>query len=401
MSGFDVIIVGAGPAGSALAAFLGGRGIRTLLLDKETFPRDKVCGEYMSPEAVGVLDRMGILAAVESAPHRKLRGILVHSYDGTRSRGTYGPVGPYVPSSPYGIAIRRRIFDEILFRHATSFPSVKAMEGFRVDDLLREGDRVTGVAGSKGKFTAPLVVGADGVRSIVAQRLGLSEFARDHQKFAVSAYFEGVPHEDFGELHLGFPGYFALAPVDRTVVHFNFVVDRGSINEARGDLEGYFRRHAAANPRLRGRLAEAVLAGPVRATGPMARRCRGSIAPGALLIGDAAEFVDPFTGEGLFIALRGAELAAGAIAGNALDRFDALRSAEFSEKFRMCWRIQKYLYHPRLANYVIRRLAANPALADRLTAVTGDYAPPASVATLGFYAALFNPFAGRRPAHVG
>ncbi len=401
MSDFDVIVVGAGPAGSALAAFLGRRGARTALLDKERFPREKVCGDYMSPEAVGVLDRLGILPTVEAAPHRKLRGILVHAYDGTQSRGTYRPFGRFAPPRPYGIAIRRAIFDEILFRHAQSFAGVTTFEGFRVDRLLREGDRVVGVEGSEGRLTAPLVVGADGVRSVVARELGLSEMARDHERFAVSASFTGVPHEDYGELHLGFPGYFAMAPVDRDIVHFNFVVERGSIAEARGDLVGYFRRHAVSNPRLRRRLAWAAPIGPVRATGPMARRCRGTLAPGAVLIGDAAEFVDPFTGEGIFIALRSAELAAGVIAderdrgtlrSGRLERFESLRTAEFAEKFRLCWRIQKYLYRPRIANYVIHRLAANPGLADRLTAVTGDYMPPGEVSTLGFYAALLNPF---------
>ena len=76
----------------------------------------------------------------------------------------------------------------------------------------------------------------------------------------------------------------------------------------------------------------------------------------------------------------------------ALEPFEAARRAEFSEKMRLCWRIQKYLVHPRLANYVIRRLAANPALADRVTAVTGDYAPPSAAGGLAFYAALLNPF---------
>jgi flavin-dependent dehydrogenase len=134
----------------------------------------------------------------------------------------------------------------------------------------------------------------------------------------------------------------------------------------------------------------------------MARRSRGTAAPGAILIGDAAEFVDPFTGEGLFVALRSAELAARFILeGEAasLERLAQARKAEFAQKFRMCWQLQKFLYKPALANYVVHRLAAHPALADRLTAVTGDYVPPGAVMTLSFFLKLFNPFVGSS-AHV-
>jgi geranylgeranyl reductase family protein len=400
MSDFDVIIVGAGPAGSTLAAFLGRRGVSTLLLDKDTFPRDKVCGEYMSPEATATLDRAGVLEKVEAAPHRKLYGILVHSYDGTRSRGTYRTIAGHAPYRPYGLAIRREIFDDVLFRHATSFPSVTAIQGFRVDDLLRDGEQVVGVRGPQGEFRARVVVGADGVRSVVARCLGLSELAQDHQKFAMAGYWRGMAHEDYGELHMGVPGYFALAPVDDDLVNVNFVVDRRAAQAAKGDVEGFYRRHLEANPRLAARLKGATLAGKVRATGPMARRCTGTVAPGALLVGDAAEFVDPFTGEGLFIAMRSAELAAPAIADGDLARFHAARTDEFAEKYRMCWRIQKHLYTPWLANYVVRRLAADPRLADTLAAVTGDYVPPARVVGWRFYWSLLNPFAGRSAAYA-
>ena len=402
MNDFDVIIVGAGPAGSALAAFLGAQGKRTLLVDKARFPRDKVCGEYMSPEALGTLDRMGVLDKVEECAHRKLYGILIHAYDGTASRGTYRPVGPYAPYRPYGLAIRREIFDEVLFRHATSYPSVTAREGFRVDELLYQGGRVSGIRGTEGDFRSGLVVGADGARSVVGRALRLSEADATLQKFALAGYWKDMEHEDYGELHMGFPGYFALAPVDQNLVNINFVVDKSSMGAARGDVQGFYRRSLERNPRLWRRLRSATIQGPVRATGPMARRCRGSAARGAILIGDAAEFVDPFTGEGLFVALRSAELAARFILegeAGSLERFARARKAEFGEKLRMCWQLQKFLYKPALANYVVRRLAARPILADQLTAVTGDYVPPEAVMTCSFFLKLFNPFGGSS-AHV-
>jgi flavin-dependent dehydrogenase len=401
---FKVIIVGGGPAGSALAALLGARGISTLVVDKARFPRDKVCGEYMSPEALGTLDRMGVLGQVEAGPHRKLYGIVIHSYDGTASRGTYRPVGQYAPYRPYGLAIRRELFDAVLFRHAASFPSVSALEGFRVEGLLTQDGRVIGIRGSGREFRSDLVVGADGTRSVVARALGLSEFDARLQKFALAGYWKDMEHEDYGELHMGFPGYFALAPVERNLVNINFVVDKSALGAARGDVEGFYRQCLQRNPRLRDRLRNATLQGPVRVTGPMARRCRGTVARGAVLIGDAAEFVDPFTGEGLFIALRSAELVAGFIMerrADSLERFAQARRAEFGEKLRMCWQLQRFLYRPALANYVVHRLAARPALADRLTAVTGDYVPPAAVMTIPFLLRLLNPFLGKTAHAAG
>jgi geranylgeranyl reductase family protein len=407
MKDFDVVVVGAGPAGSVLAALLGQRGVRTCLLDKASFPRDKVCGEYMSPEALGTLDRAGVLGKVEAAPHRKLRGILVHAYDGTRSRGTYRPVAGHAPYRPYGLAVRRERFDEILFRHAESRPNVVAVQNFRVDDLVREDGRIAGVRGPDGEFRAPIVAGADGVRSVVARCLGLSEPDPTHRKFAFAGYWRGMEHEDYGELHLGFPGYFALAPVDRDLVNINFVVDRADAEAARGDAEGYYRRHLESNPRLRARLRGAGLVGRVRATGPLARRCRGTTTDGALLVGDAAEFVDPFTGEGLYAALRGAELAAPVVAAavaarradaEALAPFHAARMEEFGPRLEVCRRIQRHLYTPWLANYVVRRMAADPELADTLAALSGDYVTPREVVNLRLYWKLLNPFRRRAAA---
>ncbi|MBI2933583.1 MAG: NAD(P)/FAD-dependent oxidoreductase [Planctomycetes bacterium] len=407
----DVIIVGAGPAGSTLAAFLGARGLRVLLVDKARFPRDKVCGEYMSPQALATLDRSGALPKVERVAHRKLRGVIVAAYDGTRSRGTYRSFGRYAPYRPYGLAIRRLVFDQVLFEHAKSLASVTAIEGFRVEELIREGERVAGVRGcwdaGRAELRAPLTVGADGVRSVVARGLGLSEFAADHQKYALAAYWRDMEHEDYGELHMGFPGYFALAPVEENLVNVNFVVDRKDIDAARGDAASFYVSHLRSNPRLSERMRRATRVGPVRATGPMARRCKGPVAPGAMLIGDAAEFVDPFTGEGLFSAIRSAEVAAGVIElaladgelkDEVLNGFARLQAEEFGEKVRACWTLQRYLYRPRVANFIVRRMAANGALADKLTALSGDYVPLAAAVKLSVVMSFVNSF-GKAACH--
>lgn len=411
---YDVIVVGAGPAGSTLAAFLGARGLRVLLLDRATFPREKACGEYMSPETLATLHRSGALERVLELPHRKLRGHEIWSYDGSHLRGTYRPWGGFAPFRPWGIAVRRILLDEALVRHARTFERVTVREGFRVDDLIRIGGRVVGVRGTgadgQESFTAPLTVGADGVHSVVARCLGLTAMDSEVRKCALVAYFRGMETGDFGEVHLGPAGYHALAPVDESLVNINFIVDRRELRDARGDADGFYMRHLLANPRLAARLANAERVGPVRVTGPMARRNIGTVAPGALLVGDAAEFVDPVTGEGLFIAARSAEVAAevisGAFAGGdpeapLLHEYHLRREREFGERLRGCWRVQRFLYRPWIANTVVRTLGNRPELADRVIGMSGDYIPPGAVFNLGFILRLLNPFRWNRAEAAG
>jgi flavin-dependent dehydrogenase len=206
-------------------------------------------------------------------------------------------------------------------------------------------------------------------------------------------------------VHLGDPGYFAFAPVDRDLVNINFVLDAEALRAAGGDAKGFYLAHLARNPRLARRMRRAELVGPVRATGPMARRCRSVVAPGALLVGDAAEFVDPVTGEGIFCALRSAEIAAACVArafrGRApmaplLEDFRDARAREFEERLRGCRRVQRFLHSPWIVNRVVRTLGARPELADRVIGMSGDYIPPSEVFNLMFVLRFLNPFRRRR-----
>lgn len=406
---YDVIVVGAGPAGSALASILGSRGVRTLLVDRAVFPREKLCGEFLSPGALGTLDRLGVLGAVETLPHRKLVGHEVCSYDGVMMRGRYVTVGSYRPVRPYGLAVRRTLLDHALFRHACSFPSVTALQNFRVEGLLREGSEVRGIQGGGRAFTARLVAGCDGVNSVVARELGLTRLDTRLRKIALVGYWRGMETGNFGEVHLGNPGYFALAGVDSTTANINFVLDGEELKAANGNLDAFYDAHILRNPRLAGRLRHAVRTGPVRATGPMARRNLGCVAPGAILCGDAAEFVDPVTGEGVFIALRSGEIAAGLVL-EALQspeetlrvrRWPAARAAEFGERLNNCWRVQRYLPRRWAINAVLRRLASRPDLADRAVSVSGDYVPAGAVFNLKFLLSFLNPFVRRTSASGG
>lgn len=401
---FDTIVVGAGPAGSSLASQLGRSGLKVLLLDKRRFPRPKVCGEYMSPQALAMLDRLGVLEEVERTGARKLQGLAVRSARGQSFRGDYLPVLDHAPYRPYGLGIRREIFDEILFRHAAQTPGVEVREGFIVRDLIRVKNKVCGIRGwnrerAETEIDAALVVGADGSRSLVARLAGLGK-PPSLEKFAFSAHFEGLRDENRGELHLGPNCYAGIAPVDAGLTNVNLVVDRKRLGDIRGEVAGFFERELHGIPGMSKRIEGARRVSPVRSTGPMAWRTRAAIADGVLLVGDAADFVDPFTGEGIFMALQSAELAAPTIVAalasagpgkKELLPYQRARRRELARKISACWGLQRILYHKRLMDWAVGELGRKPRLAQGVLGVSGDYVPPEKVLGMGFLWELMTP----------
>ncbi len=380
----DAVVVGGGPAGSALAALLARRGHDVLLLDAARFPRDKVCGEAVSPEAWRLLEATGAADRVRSLAPHPLRGMRLVSPDGTSFRGEYrGRERP-------GFAVRRLALDEALLDAARD-AGAEVREGVGVTGLLREGEAVAGVlaevAGETRPLRARVTAGADGRRSVVARTLGLLREHPRMRRFAVRGHWDDVQGlEDVGEMHVGVGGYCGVAPLSPTLANVAFVLDRSEMAPAAGNLEGFYRDSLRRRwPRLAERLWHARLFEAPRAIGPLALVCRAVTAAGAVLVGDAAGFYDPFTGEGVTLALRTAELAAEAIH-TALQRpeapplprlvaYERSRRAATRDKFRFNRLLQVAVGRPDVANAVARRLARRPDLADRLVSVAGDFVP--------------------------
>ena len=309
----DVIVVGAGPAGAAAAILLAEHGVAVTLLDRARFPRPKICGEYLSPEAPRVLDRLGVLKAVDGRAV-PLAGMRITAPDGTELVGTYRALGRFRPYREHAMALPRETLDAILVERARALP-IDVREGTRVTDVLLDGDRVTGVeavdgAGRAQALRAPLVIAADGRASVIAQRLGLR---REHRlrRMALVTYVAGLEGcRDRGEIFVDPPDYAILNPVAPDRANLSLVVPLGDAAPWSARLETFFTARARHLPHLARRLAGARLVAPVRAMGPLAYEVAPPRAGGVLLVGDAAGFFDPFTGEGVFAALRGAELAA-------------------------------------------------------------------------------------------
>ena len=385
----DVVVVGAGPAGAATAVLLAERGFGVTLLDKAAFPRPKICGEYLSPEASRILDRLGVLKTVDQAGAQPLRGMRIVAPDGTVLDGTYPTAGPWRGYRDHALALPREALDRILVERARSLP-VDVRERHRVTGLLTASGRVTGVKaqdedGHPLELRAHLVVGADGRSSVVAASLGL---ARPHRlrRMALVQHVAGIEDlGDRGEIYVDPPDYAILNPVLPGLVNLGLVVPLAHAAPWSGRLDTFFRARLKQLRHLAPRLAGMEPAGRLMAMGPLAYRVAEPRMGGVLLAGDAAGFYDPFTGEGLYIALRSAELLAetahgaltrGDLSAGALAPYARARDREFAAKSRVTRGIQLLVARRGLANLAAHALARRPALLDTIMGVIGDFVPP-------------------------
>jgi geranylgeranyl reductase family protein len=386
------VVVGGGPAGTAAAVFLRQAGHEVVLVDEARFPRDKVCGEGVSPEAWRLLARMGADGAVRALRPRPVRGMKLTSPDGTAF------VGEYAGARAPGFAVRRWCLDRALLECARG-AGVEVREGVRARDVLTRDGVVRGVVLEGAEAPEPvgarLVVAADGRRSVIARKLGLLREHRRLRKFAVRGYWKGVEGlTDHGEMHVTRGGYCGIAPLGGDEANITFVLDQADMRPAGGSLADFYLRTLDRWPRLRERLARACLTSPARAIGPLALEARRVSAPGAVLVGDAAGFYDPFTGEGVTLALRSAELAAevahGALRNGSTDfrLYDRRREEATRDKFRLNRLLQRVVAWPTLADAVARRLARRPDLADQLVGIAGDFVPARTALGVGFLTEL-------------
>ncbi|HEV8642846.1 MAG TPA: NAD(P)/FAD-dependent oxidoreductase [Methylomirabilota bacterium] len=385
----DAIVVGAGPAGAATAILLAERGLEVLVLDRAKFPRPKVCGEYLSPEAVRILDGLGVLKALDAAGAALVTGMRITAPDGTVVAGTYRTVGPWQPYRGHAMGLARSRLDAALVDRLRALP-VDFREQVRVTDVLGEGDRIVGVEaidaeGRRRAFRAPLVVGADGRASVIAQRLGCR---RPHRlrRMALVTYVAGLPDcRDAGEIFVDPPDYAILNPLAPDRVNMSIVVPLEHVTPWSDRLDVFFAARVRQLPHLARRVSGAERVAPVQAMGPLAYRVRPPRVGGVLLVGDAAGFYDPLTGEGVFSALRAAELAAetaaqafraGDWSAATLAAYERARRACFGDKERFVRALQAVIRRRWLANLAARVLARRPALLDLLLGVAGDYVPP-------------------------
>ena len=402
----EVIVVGGGPAGSSTAHALAREGVDVLVLDRAKFPRDKTCAEYLSPQASRVLSDMNVLDEIERSSPAHLAGMKIRAPNGQCVRGEFASTHGFRGFRDYGLAVRRTILDAIVLEGARS-AGARVKELTRVTDLVKdEAGRVNGVAvigpdGSPRALTSRYVIGADGLRSVVGRRLGLTRTSRFFPKrIALVAHYTGVRDVDaFGEMHVDYKGYFGIVDVGLGLVNVAVVVPMSRGREIGEGRTEFFEQWIAARPYLAERFVGAERVTPVRATGPFASVSRPAWAPGAALVGDAADFFDPFTGEGIYAALRGGELLAPFISealrgersdeGRTLAAYESARRSEFGGKWKLERIVGMAIAYPYFLNNAAKALSRRKDMADLMVGVAGDFVPTSQVLNPRF---LFNLF---------
>jgi flavin-dependent dehydrogenase len=349
-----------------------------LLVDRAGFPRRKPCGECVSPAGVDALRSLGALDAVLTAGPAPLTGWTIG--------GSLGFSGRF-PSAHRGFALPRLVLDAILLDQARA-AGVEVRTGVQVRDLLRNGARVMGIhaLGAGGEpldVRARLVVGADGLRSVVLRRLGLLSRAPKLRKLALTAHVRGISTEPgVGELRVRGCECVGVADVGDGTANVTVVVPGAHAEAVAGAAEAFFDEAL----RRFGITAERV--DDVLATGPFDWPVRRAIAHGALLVGDAAGYYDPFTGQGIFRALKGAEIASetvvealrtGGVTQAALMPYERDRRRMFGPGERVQHVVEAVVSRPRLFGAVANRFRRRPELADAVIRVTGDVSPVRSL----------------------
>jgi flavin-dependent dehydrogenase len=367
-------------------------GVDVLVLDRAKFPRDKICAEYLSPQASRILADMNVLDEIERSHPAHLAGMRIRAPDGQYADGEFASTHGFHPFREYGLAIQRTILDEIVLRGART-------AGARVEELVRVTDvnkdqtgRVSGVNvigpdGASRTLTSRYVIGADGLRSIVGKRLGLTHISRFFPKrLALVAHYRKVRDVGaLGEMHVDHDGYFGIVDVGLGLMNVAVVVPISRAQEIGEGRAEFLEQWIAARPHLAERFVGAERVTGVRATGPFATTSRPAWAPGAVLVGDAAEFFDPFTGEGMYSALRGGELLAPFVAEalrgtqsnekRVLAGYEARRRSEFGGKWKLERIVGMAIAYPYFLNNAARALSRNKDLADLLVGVAGDFIP--------------------------
>ena len=343
---FDVAISGAGLAGSALAAILAKAGASVAVLDPGTFPRDKLCGEFLSPESWGTLDRMGVAHEVRRSGFHE-----VHSVRISTPRGREIVADITGPDGLPGIALGRSFLDDLLVRHARS-AGATVMEKARVTGAILRDGQASGLRArhpERGliEVSAAVTIAADGRHSALVKEtgstrgrgrlptrprfFGMKRHLRAADPAAIASDSDPASERPGTVgLHVVPGGYGGTCRVEGGVTNLCAMLPESEVRSRRGDLDAVARESLGRNPVLRRLWEASEPAGDWKAVSGVRVEVSSPRCPGILYAGDARGTVDPLGGQGMTMALLGAEALAPFV-------LSGLRDGSVNESLQLAW----------------------------------------------------------------
>jgi len=377
-----VLIVGAGPAGCCASFELSKSSIQHIILEKDTFPRDKICGDALSGKVLDILDR----SHPEFLPEFEKRTDVFIPSPGIRFYGPNGkkvdiPCPPRKDGLTAGFVAKREGFDQLLTEHLNAdFCTLYQ----KTSDLSFEsGNKVTFCVGEKQyEVEYDIVMGADGARSKTAEHFVGRIIDKDHHSAAVRAYYTNVTgfENNFIELHFIkdlLPGYFWVFPLPNNEANVGLGMLSSKIVKNKVNLRNRLVDVVENHPALRDRFKNAKLQGSIKGWGlPLGSKKRQLSGDNFMLIGDAGWLIDPFTGEGIgnaFVSGRSAAKWAveavkkGDYSASYLQQYDAEIYGKLWEELKLSHRLQRLSSIKWLFNYLINKATNSKKLQETMT----------------------------------
>jgi flavin-dependent dehydrogenase len=366
---YDVIIIGAGPAGSTASIILASEGHHVLLLEKNRFPREKLCGEFLTPECLPILSRLGVLDAMREAGAAPIRHFTLYAPEG---RGIEVPLKWMAGGGPSALGLSRARMDAILLDRAREV-GVDVREEVTVNSSCTgEGPTVTVEALTNGllrqSFQGTILIDASGRNGVFHRQTEqpVSRF-RGARIFGCKVHLQALPGlEDRGELFFFPDGYGGLSHVEGGRTNLCFLTTERTLLAAKGDRERLLDLTLRTNLAARQRLAKIEVVGDWLGTGPITYG-RQKTLPGILTIGDAGAFIDPFTGSGMLLAF-----SSGLLAGEVIHEQFRAGTTDRETILQHYHSRHRLLFHRRYrAVSFLRRLAFRPVIRQLLVGVLG------------------------------
>jgi flavin-dependent dehydrogenase len=386
---YDVIVVGGGPAGTSAAIHLATQGARVLLAEQKKFPRPKLCGEFISPECLDHFQRLGVIDSMNEANGARLSETIFYA---RRGASVSVPSAWFGTQQAVALGLSRAEMDARLLRRASAV-GVSVLEDARATALLMEGDVVRGVRlrvdGMEGReYTARITLDATGRARALARHVEPHD--RATKKRAPLVAFKTHLEDARGnplhcEIYFYRGGYGGLSSVEGGLSNLCFIVQSQDVRARGGDAERVLREIVMTNARASRTLREARPATEWLGVA-LESFGRHEVVPakGLLAVGDAASFIDPFTGSGMLMALESGELAARSalrwLACGGVEKPESLDSLgsdyrarylkRFNARLRICALLRRAAFVPGLAEAAILACGASTHLRRRLARAT-------------------------------